>query len=344
MPLGMESEVDEIPDSQSYNFVKLAAGDSISLGLTAEGRVYAWGTFRGDQNGQLGFSANIAKQLTPVLLTGPVFDQNQFVDIAAGDNHALALTSRGVVYAWGNSEQGQAGFRTHRPISGLSPKRLNFRRRKVVKIACGSFHSMVIDAAGDLWAFGLNNFGQCGRHPSIDICWDPAFISLPEGRSVVDCAGGEHHSIALLDNGQVICFGKTEGYELGLGYMRMNDAGKLTNEPIFDEYKDERTGRVIRVERTKSCIHRPTINPYLSNVVSLAVGTHHNIAIDKSNRAYYWGLNINGQLGNASSWMEDDGNDQKTPVAYDFSKSGALVILAGCGAQHSVILVCKPST
>ena len=70
------------------------------MALTAAGRIYVWGY---NSHGQLGTTscASQASQLpygcsVPVLL--PLTD---VVAIAAGELHSLALTSSGVLYAWG---------------------------------------------------------------------------------------------------------------------------------------------------------------------------------------------------------------------------------------------------
>ena len=64
------------------NVVAIAAGESHSLALTAEGRVVAWG---GNYYGQ----TNVPSGLSNV------------VAIAAGWYHSLALTAEGRVVAWG---------------------------------------------------------------------------------------------------------------------------------------------------------------------------------------------------------------------------------------------------
>ncbi|KAJ3369221.1 hypothetical protein GGF31_005503 [Allomyces arbusculus] len=333
---GEENDIGEIPDSQTYDFVKLAAGGSISLGLTASGQVYAWGTFRGEQAGKLGFRPGVEKVFVPELLDFPDFQKHKFVDIAAGDNHALALTSTGLVYAWGNSEQGQTGFHRHRLESGLVPMALKTIKTTVKAIACGSYHSLCIDEDGDVWTFGANNFGQCARHESEQVA-KPEMIRFPDPDTMraAQVDAGEHHSLVLLEDGRVLAFGRTDGHELGLGFLRLNHQGELTNDDVFDTYKDA-DGTVTQHKRTKSSIARSTVISSLENIAQIAAGTHHNIAVDKAGKAYHWGTNINSQLGNGS----DD--DVETPQAYDFSKSGALVVQAGCGAQHSVLLIEKP--
>ncbi|KAJ1511954.1 hypothetical protein HMI55_006414 [Coelomomyces lativittatus] len=307
VPVDEECDVAEIPNSEAYKFVKLAAGDSVSLGIDVSGNVYAWGTFRGDlMGGEIGFSKHTLKQVTPTLL--PFFSNEHVVDVAAGDNHALVLTHSGHVYAWGNCEHGQTGFLCHHSLSGLAPRKLKFKRgRKIQRIACGSFHSLCIDDLGEVWTFGLNNFGQCGVDPqTVHSFYTPHSISLPNGIAK-DVAAGMHHSFILLEDGDVLCFGKNEDGQLGLG----DDA--------------------------PSVVLQPTLNPYLHHIKKIAAGTYHSIAITEQNEGYYFGENVSGQLG-ISSEIECI----KLPQKYDFSKSNAKILSAACGAQHSVLLVYKP--
>ncbi|KAI9179596.1 hypothetical protein H9P43_004924 [Blastocladiella emersonii ATCC 22665] len=351
VPEDGDCDVAAIPGSAELNFVKLAAGDSISLGLTGDGKIYAWGTFRSEQAaGGLGFSAQTKNATSPQLLDQGVFAQHRWIDIAAGDNHALALTSTGRVYGWGNTEMGQCGFRTHHPKLGLTPRLLKFggrRNHKITSIACGSFHSMAIDEDGDLWMFGLNNWGQCGRHTSVNPLYEPAFITLPPDTSVVAAAGGEHHTLALLDDGRVLAFGRSSGCELGLGELVNLDP--VTGEPTAQKmFATETTpdGQEIQSE-IPSHIMLPTPQPaYPTKVTKIAAGTHHCMAITDDGTVYRWGTNGSAQLGTGSAAFEADDeaeDDQSTPLAFDFSKSGAKGIAAACGAQHSVLLLSKPA-
>ncbi|KAI9152670.1 hypothetical protein H9P43_009466 [Blastocladiella emersonii ATCC 22665] len=172
---------------------------------------------------------------------------------------------------------------------------------------------------GDLWMFGLNNWGQCGRPTFLNPCYGPDFITLPPETSVVAAAGGEHHTFALLDDGRVLAFGRANGCELGLG---------------------AESGSILSVDN-------PTALPAFSAAVrKTAVGAHHNVAITEDGKVYRWGTNDMGQLGTGSApFKPDDATDDlPSPLAFDFSKSGATGIATACGAQHTVLLLHKPAT
>ena len=90
----------------------------------------------------------------------------QIVDIACGDFHSVALNSIGEVYSWGgggqNKNKGQLGHSNKKDLP--HPEQIKFfKDKRVTKIACGDYHTMVMVKEGDLYAFGEGNMGQLGN-------------------------------------------------------------------------------------------------------------------------------------------------------------------------------------
>lgn len=92
--------------------VAIAAGAAHSLALINDGTVAAWGS---NTKGQLGDNTTI-NRLSPVAVnTNPgesALAGKRVVAVAAGRDHSLALCSDGVLVAWGNNAEGQAGNTT----------------------------------------------------------------------------------------------------------------------------------------------------------------------------------------------------------------------------------------
>jgi|GEM_PF-1373112 len=92
------------------NVIQIAAGGSTSFALKADGTVWAWG-YNG--MGQLGidpYSTVLNYSYTPVQVdVSAVLQGGSIVQIAAGLDHVLALTSTGYVIGWGFNDFGQAG-------------------------------------------------------------------------------------------------------------------------------------------------------------------------------------------------------------------------------------------
>lgn len=132
------------------NIVSVAAGANHSIALAADGKVYSWGR---NTNGQLGNgqSRHInprperIQQLTGVL------------DIAAGDNHTVALAqNRTTVWAWGSNAYGQLG-------DGGREEKLNPVTVQgihgVKMISAGSDHTIAVKEDGTVWTWGRNTSG-----------------------------------------------------------------------------------------------------------------------------------------------------------------------------------------
>ncbi len=96
--------------------VRLPAGTTdvrvaaISCAMTSSGQVWAWG---GNRYGQLG-DGSTKVRLAPERVRLP--DMARVGEIAVGQDHVLALTRQGDIYAWGRNHHGQLGdgSRSHR--------------------------------------------------------------------------------------------------------------------------------------------------------------------------------------------------------------------------------------
>ncbi len=135
------------------NVASIAAGGAHSLIVKRDGTAWAWGA---NGFGQLG-NGNTANSASPVALTALGAGVGL---IAAGENHSLAVKSRGGLFSWGSNLNGQLG-------DGLSLSRsIPFavaNRTDTVAIAAGGRHSAAIDITGTLFVWGDNYFGQVGN-------------------------------------------------------------------------------------------------------------------------------------------------------------------------------------
>lgn len=229
---------------EEFRAVAISAGDSVSVALSSDGDLRSWGSFRvrtkslvivsiliymnysQSSEGLLGFDGKLGSsktQLKPKPI--PSLSSYQFVQVACGNDHVLALTTGGHVYTWGSGQTAQLGRRIieRRKENGLSPERLSLRN--IVLIGCGSYHSFAVNNKGVVYAWGLNSLKQTGVSPEKggddDIIWHPTEVdalnpSRLNGRKIVQIAGGEHHSLFLLDDGSVMGCGRCDGRETGL--------------------------------------------------------------------------------------------------------------------------------
>jgi alpha-tubulin suppressor-like RCC1 family protein len=84
------------------NWSQVSAGYNHSLGLTATGIVYAWGT---GGYGMLGDNTTLSKR-SPVTVVGGITNWSQ---VSAGSTLSAAITNTGIAYVWGRNQLGQLG-------------------------------------------------------------------------------------------------------------------------------------------------------------------------------------------------------------------------------------------
>lgn len=85
--------------------------------------------------------------------------EGQFIKVAAGTYHSLALKEDGTVWACGNNTHGQLGDGTSTDRN--TPVQVN-NLSGVTAIAAGYFHSLALKEDGTVWAWGYNYYGQLG--------------------------------------------------------------------------------------------------------------------------------------------------------------------------------------
>jgi hypothetical protein len=83
----------------------------------------------------------------------------------AGQQHALARTTGGRVYAWGLNNSGQVGDGTG--LTRYGPVLLAIPL-DVTQVAAGATHSLALTATGVVWTWGRNHEGQIGDGTQVD--------------------------------------------------------------------------------------------------------------------------------------------------------------------------------
>ena len=280
----------------SGRVAQLAAGSSHSLVLTTTGELY---TFGENQFGQLGRAASSgAEDANPVPeriglpgLTG------QVVQIAAGCEQSLALSSTGQLYAFGGNRYGQLGRATNAGTDNPNPApatvSLPGSSGQVVQIAAGCEQSLALTSTGQLYAFGGNRYGQLGRAANSETPTPnptPAPVELPveAGRATAVAAGGSH-TLALTSSGAIYAFGRNTSGELG------NAAGNGS-------------------ETASATPTRVALPGADAPPIGLAAGSAHSLAITASGGLYAFGSNLEGQLGSASNSGTTAANPTPAPV------------------------------
>ena len=263
---------------------QLAGGGYHSLAVDSHGRVWSWGE---NAHGQLGRGDKIN---SPLPAEARIPEGVQFLRVAAGEDHSLALDREGRVWACGRDTHGELGGKGSeiqnmlQVIPGLPP---------ATAIAAGQTHSLALTKAGAVWTWGA------GRKPAggaVAASLRPVQVEgLPP---VVALCAGAYHDLALDKDGRVWSWGS-------------NDSGQLGRN---SRNKEMQPGPVEGLPR---------------DIVMIAAGETHSLALQSDGTVWAWGGNRHGQLG--------DGGSRSQAVPHRVPGLAPIRQIA-CGAMHSVAL------
>lgn len=266
---------------------QLAAGGQHTC-ATANGKAYCWGN---NSSGQLGDNST-TNSLTPVPVdTSGALSGKTITDISASMNHTCVVADQRA-YCWGSNTDGKLGNGTTStgslvPVAvggALADKNVN----DISTSAPGGDHTCAV-AEGAAYCWGNNMWQQLGIGTSdYDPHPNPLTVDTSgalSGKSVTAISAGSNHTCAVAD-GAAYCWG-------------FNDAGSLGNgffDPSSTPVAVDTTGVLSGKTVTKVSVH----------VASCAVA---------DGRAYCWGSNTNGRLGDGTT------TDRSVPVAVTTSGS-----------------------
>uniref|UniRef100_A0A8C5PTZ4 HECT and RLD domain containing E3 ubiquitin protein ligase 4 n=1 Tax=Leptobrachium leishanense TaxID=445787 RepID=A0A8C5PTZ4_9ANUR len=167
---------------------------------------------------------------------------------------------------WGNAAFGQLGLGGIDEEIVIEPRKCDFFQNKNVRdVGCGSRHTVFVLDDGTVYSCGCNDLGQLGHDRGRK---KPEQVGALDAQNIVAVSCGEAHTLALNDKGQVFSWGLATDGQIGLSGV--------------EEY--------IRVPRNIKSLSEVQI-------VQVACGHHHSLALSKESEVYAWGQNRYGQLG-----------------------------------------------
>ena len=214
-----------LPRQVANHIAQVRAGSQFALALTSAGQVYSWGDGIG---GELGDGQD-SDAFSPVHVAMP--GGVKITAISTGCLHSLALTPKGEVLAWGNNKYGELGDDS--TDDSDVPVRVDLPRTfKAVAVAAGCYHSLALDADGEIFAWGNNQDGQLGDGQPNLVNIQPVeiFIRLLGIGKVVQIYGGCEHTLALTTKGEVLAWGDDTEGELGLSPAKSVSQARAGNE------------------------------------------------------------------------------------------------------------------
>ena len=107
----------------------------------------------------------------PNVVRKPILNQfvSKVIKLAAGHEHSLALTKNQELYVWGSGALTGLGdslknnAETGECENVYYPTQLEFfKTHKIVHVACGGLHTIVLNQEGNLYSWGSTEGGQLG--------------------------------------------------------------------------------------------------------------------------------------------------------------------------------------
>ena len=203
--------------------------------------------------------------------------------------------------------------------------------KNITKIATGEDHFVALNKEGQVFTMGDDTFGQCGQEefarqldsPYLEIRYPNPLQVKKIPKKVTDIACGKYHTVAVLEDGQIMGWGRNNKNQLGDIEIRMGRApAPVSYEPNF-----------LRAPENVS-IKKVAAGEYFS----IFVGTD-----GESTELYGCGLNSRGQL--ALGYLTHSSNTIKIQNLSNFVVSDEKgmkpveVKQVECGKEHCLALL-----
>ena len=216
-------------------------------------------------------------------------------------------------------------------------------------VATGRGHSCAILSSGQVVCWGNNFYGELGNGTNTPSKSPVAVSGLSDAESI--SANGEYTTCAVRIGGQVLCWGKNTGGQIGDGSKAdrsvptpvtgLTDAKSISVGP-FHACAIRTSGQAVcwgqndhgQLGDTSTTEHLTPVNVNgLTDARSIAVGWTHTCAAREGGAALCWGYPVNGVLGIGPGVL-----DVKTPTAVKgVGGAGTLggIVQMAVGSTHS---------
>jgi alpha-tubulin suppressor-like RCC1 family protein len=305
------------PAGGTLRFVQISAGMDHTCGVTSASTAYCWGN---NSNGQLGDGTR-GTRTAPV----PVAGGRQFRQIIAGALHTCGVTPANQAFCWGSDLYGQVGDGAAGAGDHLLPAKV-WGSQSWKRVIAGGNHTCGVTNSNKAFCWGRNSWGQLGTN-SFTNRTTPTAVS--GGFSFTQVIAGANHTCALTGEQKAYCWGDNQlggigdGGELnsrlspspvvgtrrwrqvipgylhtcgvtmanvafcwGFNFAGQNGDGTTTSRSVPTRVAGGHAFEAISTGLQES----PTVN--------VRSDAAHSCALNTDDKAYCWGENTSGQLGN----------------------------------------------
>lgn len=230
--------------------------------IKLDGTLYTWGL---NGQGQLG-AGNTTNRSSPVSVT----TITNWLHVACGTDHALAVTASGQIYSWGLNSSGELGDGSTTP-SRTSPDTIAGNTYDWIKVAAGGGSSAAIKNEGSLWCWGSNTLGILGDGSTSNKSSPVSVAGGGFNWEKVSISSSNTHCVATKTDGTLWTWGSNSLGQLGAGTT-----------------SDSRSSP-------------GTVNGGGTNWKDCAAGGNHSAGVKTDGTLWTWGGNAAGQLGDGAT-------------------------------------------
>ncbi|MBK6756474.1 MAG: cadherin-like domain-containing protein [Moraxellaceae bacterium] len=236
------------------------SGDKKTLSLTLNG------SFTGD----ITFSYIVADAQGNQTTGQATVTVKDLQSLSAKQDSTCVVTSTGIVKCWGVNDFGQLGDGTTQAFKNMPVTVTNLSGAK--QVAMGYNHACAITQTGTVSCWGDNNNGQLGDGTQTQRLQATPVLGL--AAKATQLALTYQSSCALLETGNIQCWGSNSQGELGVG-KQITPIRSLSPQTLT-------LGSNLKAKR-------------------IVAGKNHLCAISQNDSLFCWGANEVGQLGINSS-------------------------------------------
>ena len=293
----------------------VAAGQYHSCALAADGAAYCWGL---NINGQLG-NGSQENSAAPVAVAGG----HAFTQIVVGNGHSCALVADGGAWCWGYGLSGAVGDGS-RVFSRPTPVAVA-GGHTFASLTAGGNHTCGLTPAGAALCWGEDLLGQLGD--GAPLASQPAPVAVSGGHTFRSLDAGSAITCGVRTDGAAFCWGHGTNGNLGIdnGFVaqqatpapvrgglrfRSVSAGGFASCGLTDEgvaycwgnngNGSTGVGAFFGYTFDPTPVVMPSGVPAFS-ALSVADFGHTCALAAGDGTVYCWGLNLNGQLGDATT-------------------------------------------
>ena len=226
------------------------------------GEIHCWGS---NIKGQLGERLQNDYQTSPQKVSLPAGSYP--ISMSVGREFTCSLMSNFSAYCWGANNFGQLGDSTN--IDSLVPVKVNIQQ-SIIALSSGESHTCAILINQDVMCWGRNNVGQLGDNTLFDNS-TPIVSQIPLGKKTVQIDAGNSHTCAVIENGEMFCWGLNADSQLADGTTTFKKV------PVKSQF------------------------PPGIGAVLVASGDSHTCIVSNQSTVYCIGSNNKGQLGDSSN-------------------------------------------